>query len=44
VVCHARVFGIGRRVCAKNWNALRTVGNSVNQRLCDAEAQTLYPP
>ena len=36
-------FGIGRRVCAMNWTALRAVGDSANQRLCDAEAQTAQP-
>jgi len=36
-------FGIGRRVCAMNWNALRAVGDSANRRLCDAEAQTARP-
>ena len=36
-------FGIGRRVCVMNWTALRAVGDSANQRLCDAEAQTAQP-
>src|SRR5260370_5095193 len=31
-------FGIGRRVCANNWTALRAGGDSANRRLCDAEA------
>jgi DNA-binding PadR family transcriptional regulator len=43
VVCDTRDFGIGRRVCAKNWNALRAVGDSANRRLCDAEAQDAMP-
>ena len=36
-------FGIGRRVCAKNWYALRAVGESANRRLCDAEASDAKP-
>jgi hypothetical protein len=43
VVCDTRDFGIGRRVCAKNWKALRAVGDSANRRLCDAEAQDAMP-
>jgi len=43
VFSDTRDFGIGRRVCAKNWNALRAVGESVNRRLCDAEAQDAMP-
>ena len=43
VICDTRDFDIGRRVCAKNWNALRAVGESVNRRLCDAEAQDAMP-
>jgi hypothetical protein len=43
VICDTRDFGIGRRVCAKNWNALRAVGESANRRLCDAEAQDAMP-
>lgn len=43
VICNTRDFGIGRRVCAKNWNALRAVGESANRRLCDAEAQDAMP-
>jgi len=43
VICDTRDFGIGRRVCAKNWNALRAVGDSANRRLCDAEAQDAMP-
>jgi hypothetical protein len=43
VACDTRDFGIGRRVCAKNWNALRAVGESANRRLCDAEAQDAMP-
>ncbi len=37
-----RDFGIGRRVCPQNWNALRAVGESAN-RLCDAQAQDARP-
>ena len=43
VISDTRDFGIGRRVCAMNWTALRAVGDSANQRLCDAEAQTAQP-
>ena len=43
VICDTRDFGIGRLVCMQNWIALRAVGDSANQRLCDAEAQTARP-
>jgi hypothetical protein len=43
VVCDTRDFGIGRRVCVENWNALRAVGESANRRLNDAEAQDAMP-
>jgi len=43
VICDTHDFGIGRRVCAKNWNALRAVGESANRRLCDAEAADAQP-
>ena len=43
VIGDTRDFGIGRRVCAMNWTALRAVGDSANRRLCDAEAQTARP-
>jgi len=43
VICNTRDFGIGRRVCAKNWKALRAVGESANRRLCDAEAADAQP-
>src|SRR5262249_29891144 len=43
VICDTRDFGIGRRVCAENWNALRAVGESANRRLCDAEAADAQP-
>ena len=43
VVCNTKDFGIGRRVCAKNWYALRAVGESANRRLCEAEAQDARP-
>jgi hypothetical protein len=33
VFCDTCDFDVGRRVCAKNWNALRAVGESVNRRL-----------
>lgn len=43
VICDTRDFGIGRRVGAQNWNALRAVGESANRRLCDAEAADALP-
>jgi hypothetical protein len=43
VICDTNDFGIGRRVCAKNWYALRAVGESANRRLCDAEASDAQP-
>jgi hypothetical protein len=43
VICDTRDFGIGRQVCAKNWYALRAVGQSVNRRLCDAETADALP-
>ena len=43
VVCDTRDFGIGRRVTAGNWKALRAVGESANQRLCDAQAADARP-
>jgi hypothetical protein len=36
-------FGVGRRVCAQNWNALRAVGESANRRLYDAKAADAQP-
>jgi len=43
VICDAGDFGVGRRVCAQNWNALRGVGESANRCLCDAEAADARP-
>jgi hypothetical protein len=43
VICDTRDFGIGRRVCVQNWNALRAVGEAANWRLCNAEAQDAMP-
>ena len=43
VICNTRDFGVGRRVCLENWNALRAVGEHANQRLCDAEAADAQP-
>jgi hypothetical protein len=43
VICDTQDFGIGRRVCATNWNALRAVGESANRRLCDAESADALP-
>jgi hypothetical protein len=43
VISNTRDFGIGRRLCTANWNALRAVGESANRRLCDAEAADAMP-
>jgi hypothetical protein len=43
VICDTHDFGIGRQVCAKNWQALRAVGESANRRLCDAETADALP-
>jgi hypothetical protein len=43
VICDTRDFGIGRRVCLENWNALRAAGEHASQRLCDAEAADARP-
>ena len=43
MVCNTRDFGIGRRVTAENWKALRAVGDAANQRLCDAQAADARP-
>ena len=43
VICNTRDFGIGRRVTAENWKALRAVGEAANQRLCDAQAADARP-
>ena len=43
VICNTRDFGIGRRVTADNWKALRAVGDAANQRLCDAQAADARP-
>jgi hypothetical protein len=43
VICNTRDFGVGRRVCAQNWHALRAVGESANRRLCDVETQDAMP-
>jgi len=43
VICDTRDFGIGRRVNAENWRALRAVGEHANQRLCDAQAADARP-
>jgi hypothetical protein len=42
-ICNTRDFGIGRRVNAENWRALRGVGQAANLRLCDAQAQDAKP-
>jgi hypothetical protein len=43
VISDTRDFGIGRRVNATNWSALRAVGQAANRRLCDAEASDAVP-
>jgi hypothetical protein len=43
VISDTRDFGIGRRVCPGNWEALRLIGQNANRRLCDAQAQTALP-
>lgn len=43
VISDTRDFGIGRRVNAANWHALRAVGQAANRRLCDAEACDAAP-
>jgi len=43
VICDTGDFGVGRRVCGQNWNALRGVGESGNRCLCDAEAANARP-
>lgn len=43
VISDTRDFGIGRRVNADNWHALRAVGHAANRRLCDAEASDASP-
>jgi hypothetical protein len=43
VISNTRDFGIGRRVNAANWHALRAVGQAANRRLCDAEASDAAP-
>jgi hypothetical protein len=43
VITDTHDFGIGRRVSAMNWKALRAVGESANRRLCDAELQDARP-
>ena len=43
VICNTDDFGIGRRVCAQNWYALRAVGDAANRRLCEAEAADAQP-
>src|ERR671925_1086679 len=43
VICETQDFGIGRRVSAENWEALRAVGESANRALCAAEAADAQP-
>lgn len=43
VICDTRDFGVGRRVCAQNWYALRAVGDEANRRLCEAELRDALP-
>jgi hypothetical protein len=43
VIGDTRDFGIGRRLNAANWKALKAVGDKANQRLCDAQAADARP-
>jgi hypothetical protein len=43
VISDTRDFGIGRRVNAANWHALRAVGQAANRRLCDAQESDAAP-
>jgi hypothetical protein len=43
VLSDSRDFRIGRRVCAENWYALQEVGETANQRLCDAQLADARP-
>jgi hypothetical protein len=43
VISDTRDFGIGRRLNADNWHALRAVGQQANRRLCDAQASDAAP-
>jgi hypothetical protein len=43
VVGDTHDFGIGRRLCAANWRALRADGDSANRRLCDVQAADAQP-
>jgi hypothetical protein len=43
VIGDTRDFGIGRRLNAANWTALKVVGENANQRLCDAQAADAQP-
>jgi hypothetical protein len=43
VICDTRDFGIGRRVCADNWNAFRRVGESAGVSV-KPKSQTRGPP
>ena len=43
VISNSKDFDVGRRMCAENWKALRAAGESVNRRLCEAEAADAKP-
>lgn len=43
VISDTRDFGVGRRLTTDNWRALRAIGDNVNRRLCDAQAQDAQP-
>jgi len=43
VIGDTRDFGVGRRLNAANWKALKAVGSTANQRLCDAQAADAQP-
>jgi hypothetical protein len=43
VICDTYDFGIGRRVNAETWHALRAAGEAANARLCAVEASDASP-
>jgi hypothetical protein len=43
VIGDTRDFGVGRRLNAANWKALKAVGQQANQRLCDVQAADAQP-
>jgi len=43
VICNTADFGIGRRVCAQNWEALRALANPPTGVCVTPKPQTLSP-